>query len=151
MEINKLISDRRKELGLTLEEVGKIVGVSKSTVKKWEDGFISNMKRDKIALLSKALKLNPVVLITGEDNINNEQNNNLLLSEHEKQLILAYRSRPDMQNAVDTLLNVPSLIEVKSVARSSDYHKPYKETITAEQLELLQSQEQPSSDDDLWQ
>jgi transcriptional regulator with XRE-family HTH domain len=149
MEINKLISDRRKELGLTLEEVGKIVGVSKSTVKKWEDGFISNMKRDKIALLSKALKLNPVVLITGEDNINNEQNNNLLLSEHEKQLILAYRSRPDMQNAVDTLLNVPSLIEVKSVARSSDYHKPYKETITAEQLELLQSQEQPSSDDDL--
>lgn len=151
MEINKLISDRRKELGLTLEEVGKIVGVSKSTVKKWEDGFISNMKRDKIALLSKALKLNPVVLITGEDNINNEQNNNLLLSEHEKQLILAYRSRPDMQNAVDTLLNVPSLIEVKSVARSSDYHKPYKETITAEQLKLLQSQKQPSSDDDLWQ
>lgn len=67
MEISKLISDRRKELGLTLEEVGKIVGVSKSTVKKWEDGYISNMKRDKIALLAKALKLNPVILITGED------------------------------------------------------------------------------------
>ena len=67
MEISKLISDRRKELGLTLEEVGKIVGVSKSTVKKWEDGYISNMKRDKIALLAKALKLNPVVLITGEE------------------------------------------------------------------------------------
>ena len=64
MEISKLISDRRKELGLTLEEVGKIVGVSKSTVKKWEDGYISNMKRDKIALLAKALKLNPVVLIS---------------------------------------------------------------------------------------
>lgn len=67
MEISKLISDRRKELGLTLEEVGKIVGVSKSTVKKWEDGYISNMKRDKIALLAKALKLNPVILITGEE------------------------------------------------------------------------------------
>ena len=67
MEISKLISDRRKELGLTLEEVGKVVGVSKSTVKKWEDGYISNMKRDKIALLAKALKLNPVVLITGEE------------------------------------------------------------------------------------
>ena len=69
MEISKLISDRRKELGLTLEEVGKVVGVSKSTVKKWEDGFISNMKRDKIALLAKALKLNPVVLITGEESV----------------------------------------------------------------------------------
>ncbi len=149
MEINKLISERRKELGLTLEEVGKIVGVSKSTVKKWEDGFISNMKRDKIALLSKALKLNPVVLITGEENIREQNNNNLLLSEHEKQVILAYRAKPDMQNAVDTLLNVPTLVEVKSVARSSDYHEMYTEKISADQLKLLQSQKQPSSDDEL--
>lgn len=149
MEINKLISERRKELGLTLEEVGKIVGVSKSTVKKWEDGFISNMKRDKIALLSKALKLNPVVLITGEENIREQNNNNLLLSEHEKQVILAYRSRPDMQNAVDTLLNVPTLVEVKSVARSSDYHEMYNEKITQEDFENLKLQKQPTSDDDL--
>lgn len=78
MEISKLIGDRRKELGLTLEEVGNIVGVSKSTVKKWEDGYISNMKRDKIALLSKALKLNPVVLIMGED-VSHEQDSTFIL------------------------------------------------------------------------
>lgn len=77
MEISKLISDRRKELGLTLEEVGKIVGVSKSTVKKWEDGYISNMKRDKIALLAKALKLNPVVLITGEETSDEDTSTNI--------------------------------------------------------------------------
>lgn len=148
MEISKLIGDRRKELGLTLEEVGNIVGVSKSTVKKWEDGYISNMKRDKIALLSKALKLNPVVLIMGED-VSHEQDSTFILNDHEKQVILAYRSKPDMQNAVDTLLNVPALIEVKSVARSSDHHKQYNETITAEQLRLFQSQEQLTSDDDL--
>lgn len=66
MEIGQLINYRRTELGLTLEEVGNAVGVSKSTVKKWEDGFISNMKRDKIAKLAQVLKLNPVSLITGE-------------------------------------------------------------------------------------
>lgn len=55
--------DRRKELGLTLEEVGKLVGVSKSTVKKWETGFIENMKRDKIALLAKALKVSPLYIM----------------------------------------------------------------------------------------
>ena len=38
-EIGNLIYDRRKELGLTLEEVGNAVGVSKSTVKKWENGL----------------------------------------------------------------------------------------------------------------
>lgn len=57
---------RRQELGLTLEEVGDYVGVGKSTVRKWEHGEIENMKRDKIALLSKILKLSPLTFITGE-------------------------------------------------------------------------------------
>ena len=34
MEIGQLINNRRSELGLTLEEVGNAVGVSKSTVHK---------------------------------------------------------------------------------------------------------------------
>lgn len=67
MDIGKIINSRRTELGLTLEEIGNYVGVSKSTVKKWEDGFISNMKRDKIAKLAKVLKMNPVTFITGEE------------------------------------------------------------------------------------
>lgn len=66
MDIGKLIHTRRTELNLTLEEIGNYVGVSKSTVKKWEDGYISNMKRDKIASLAKILKINPVALITGD-------------------------------------------------------------------------------------
>lgn len=66
MDIGHIINQRRLILGLTLEEVGNAVGVSKSTVKKWEDGFISNMKRDKIAKLAKVLKISPVVLIMGE-------------------------------------------------------------------------------------
>ena len=66
MEVGKLINSRRTELGLTLEEVGSAVGVSKSTVKKWEDGFISNMRRDKIAKLASVLQLDPVAFITDE-------------------------------------------------------------------------------------
>ena len=66
MDIVKMINQRRTELKLTLEQVGQAVGVGKSTVKKWEDGYISNMRRDKIALLAKVLKMNPVSFITGE-------------------------------------------------------------------------------------
>lgn len=69
MSISQLIHDRRKLLGLTLEEVGNIVGVSKSTVKKWESGDISNMRRDKIALLAQALQVSPVQLIFEENAI----------------------------------------------------------------------------------
>ena len=62
-EIGKIIYERRKELSLTLEEVGKAVGVGKSTVRKWENGMIKNMGRDKLAALAKVLRLNPVMLV----------------------------------------------------------------------------------------
>lgn len=68
MKTGELIHNKRKELNLTLEEVGKAVGVSKSTVKKWETGYISNMKRDKIALLANVLQMNPTDLIDDSDN-----------------------------------------------------------------------------------
>lgn len=57
------IYSRRKELGLSLEEVGRRVGVSKSTVKKWESGFIENMKRDKVALLAEVLRVSPLEIL----------------------------------------------------------------------------------------
>ena len=44
-KISKKISDRRKQLGLTLEDVGNAVGVSKTTVQRWESGLIKNMGR----------------------------------------------------------------------------------------------------------
>ena len=108
MNIGELIHNRRIELNLTLEEVGNAVGVSKSTVKKWEDGFISNMRRDKIAALSKVLRINPVSLINGEMVLQN-QNNDFYLTLHEKDVIVAYRKHPEMQDAVDTLLGIAAV------------------------------------------
>ena len=61
------IAERRKELGFTLEELGRMVGVSKSTVKKWESGYIKNMRRDKIVLLAKALKVSPMDILLSYD------------------------------------------------------------------------------------
>jgi repressor LexA len=65
MTVGEIIKTKRKELGLTLEDVGNATGVSKSTVKKWEDGYIVNMKKDKINLLSDILKINPLILLEG--------------------------------------------------------------------------------------
>lgn len=63
MKVNELIANRRKELGLTLEEVAEKVGVSKSTVKKWESGYIKNMRRDNMVLLADALHISPLDLL----------------------------------------------------------------------------------------
>ena len=68
-EISKKISLRRKQLGLTLEDVGKAVGVGRSTVQRWESGLIRNMGRDKIAALARVLQINPVELVPGENRV----------------------------------------------------------------------------------
>lgn len=69
MKVSELISTRRKELGLTMEELGKAVGVGKGTIHKWESGDISNMRRDRIALLAAALDISPVDLIDPQDEL----------------------------------------------------------------------------------
>lgn len=67
-ELSIKLYNLRKKHNLTLEEVAKVVGVGKSTVKKWETGMIANMKRDKIALLAQALHTTPAYLMGWEDN-----------------------------------------------------------------------------------
>ena len=73
METKDIIRQKRLELGLTYEELGKLVGVGKSTVRKWETGMIDNMRRDNIAALAKALNLSPLVLIGIHDHEVKEQ------------------------------------------------------------------------------
>ena len=63
MEMHEKIRELRKQRKMTLEEVGNIVGVGKSTVRKWENGDIANMRRDKIAKLATALGTTPAYLM----------------------------------------------------------------------------------------
>lgn len=66
MDTGTKINYLRKKLGLTLEQVGSYVGVSKATVLKWETGMIQNMRRDKIAKLAEILHTTPEYLINDE-------------------------------------------------------------------------------------
>ena len=59
MALKDDLKQRRIELNLTMAEVAKKVGVSEATISRWESGDIANMRRDKIVLLSKALKVSP--------------------------------------------------------------------------------------------
>lgn len=63
MEIKNILKNRRIDLKLTLEDVARIVGVSPATISRWESGDIANMRRDRIALYSKALQISPAVIM----------------------------------------------------------------------------------------
>lgn len=148
----ELIKDKLKQLRIdckmTADEVGSLIGKSGKTVNGWENG----RSQPDVETFLKLCDIYKVRNIFTEFNVKDlikNTDDEIKLSNHEKQVILAYRARPDMQNAVDTLLNVPTLVEVKSVARSSDYHEMYNEKISLDDIEKLKSQKQPSSDDDL--
>lgn len=63
MNIQNLIKNRRKELGLTLLDIANACGVSEATVSRWESGNIANMKRSRIAQLASVLNISPSMLI----------------------------------------------------------------------------------------
>ena len=63
MDLNEKIRHLRLKNNMTLEQVGDLVGVGKSTVRKWESGDIANMRRDKIAKLATALGTSPAYLM----------------------------------------------------------------------------------------
>jgi len=67
MTIGEKIKNLRESKGYTLEELGEKIGVGKSTVRKWENGLIKNMRRDKIAKLAEVLGCSPLYLLGYEE------------------------------------------------------------------------------------
>lgn len=101
MEMKDKIKRLREELGLTLEEVGNIVGVGKSTVRKWETGDIANMRRDKIAKLAVALHTTPAYLLGYEEVEKTAGPKVEGLSPKENELLALYRGvNPDGQRYI---------------------------------------------------
>ena len=96
------IKQLRQDRGLTLEQVADIVGVGKSTVRKWETGMIANMKRDKIASLAKALDTTPAYLMGWNEGTDDEKESpsKLELTEGEKMLLDLFRQIPKEQQQV---------------------------------------------------
>ena len=95
-ELSRKIKELRLERRMTLEQVADIVGVGKSTVRKWETGMIANMKRDKIALLAKALGTTPAYLMGWkEESGKADSPNEPKLTEGEQLLLDLFRQIPE--------------------------------------------------------
>ena len=68
--IKQKTSSRIKELRLThrytMETLAEKIGVSKSTIAKWENGYVENMRQDNIIKLSELFNV-PTTYIMGYD------------------------------------------------------------------------------------
>ncbi|MBQ7546330.1 MAG: helix-turn-helix domain-containing protein [Clostridia bacterium] len=91
MEFRDLLRHRRETLGLTLEDVGNAVGVSKTTVQRWESGNIKNLRRDKIFALAQILQLSTSALMGWDESTDLQTRNAESLSPMENELIDMFR------------------------------------------------------------
>lgn len=61
--IGPRILERRKELGLTLDDIAGEIGVSKSTISRYESGTIEVLKLPVIEAIARVLRVSPSWLI----------------------------------------------------------------------------------------
>ena len=57
--MGRRIRELRLEKGLSQEELGRIVGVRRAAVNKWETGQVKNLRRDTIETLSRFFDVSP--------------------------------------------------------------------------------------------
>lgn len=65
MELKEIIQYYRKKHGWSLETIGDYVGVSKSTIKRWEDGESKHIPETKLEKLSELFGINVSACIHG--------------------------------------------------------------------------------------
>lgn len=144
--VNKLIKKRRLELGLTLKDVANALNVAESTVSRYESKDIQNMGIDKIKELANVLQCSPGFLMGWEDSVATKAtNNNLSLSQNEKELVKKYRVLDEKgKHTVNTVL------DMEHNRCTNDYLIPiaaHNDNITNEELELIN---QDLADMDNW-
>lgn len=62
-EIMARMKNRREELDMSYQTLSDKVGISKSTLQRYETGFIKNMPVDKLEDIAKALQVSPAYLM----------------------------------------------------------------------------------------
>ena len=71
LELNELINrikTRRQELELSYQDLADLTGISKSTLQRYETGFIKKVPISQIEIIAKALNVSPGYLMGWESN-----------------------------------------------------------------------------------
>lgn len=90
-----------KEQGKKQKDLTDFLGVSKNRYTDWKNGRIKSYIKY-IPQIADFLNVSADYLLSSAST----EEDHLLLSEHEKILIKAYRAEPDIQKAIDRLLKI---------------------------------------------
>lgn len=98
MNIGVRIKEARLAANMTQEELAKRIGVSKNAISNYENG-VSTPKLELLCAIMKHLEVDANYLY----GVSNGENLMRLLP-HEREVVIAYRSHPELQAVVDRVL-----------------------------------------------
>ena len=100
MTMAETIRMLRLQRGITQEELGKIIGVQKSAIRKYESGMVENIPRSSIKRMADFFEVTPYYLMGWEDETPTPE-----LTEGERAWIELYRRlSPDVRKTFVTLI-----------------------------------------------
>lgn len=97
-EIGKRIRKYREARGISQVQLAEMLGIRNSRVSNWEQG-INRPDADILADICRALEVSPSELL--DVRLSSEEPD-----QKEMEVIRAYRSKPELQQAVDILLGI---------------------------------------------
>lgn len=118
--IARKLKELRKKSGLTAEEVGKLINKSGKTVSAWEN----NHGQPDAEILIALCDIYKVDDILAEFREVPNKSCAMFLTNHEKDLVFAYRNHPEHQYTIDTILGIGEIIPTVKAARSDGNTQP---------------------------
>lgn len=105
---NKIIS-YMKSKNISYSQLSKLTGITKSSLQRYATGTTLKVPVDAIAKIETALEI-PKGTLLGWNNdsytVEHEDLATIRLSKKEEALIIKYREKPQMQEAIDKLLGI---------------------------------------------
>lgn len=96
MDVGERIKNRRKQLGLSAEQIAAELGVSPATVYRYESNEIMNMRIDKLEPIAKALHTSPAYLMGwSEESSTASEDTNLVTIHYAGPVAAHFDATPD--------------------------------------------------------
>ncbi len=118
MTLGERIKAERTRCGLSQGDVALAIGSTRQAVYKYECGIVVNIPEDKLRKMAELFEVSHAYLLGWDSSTDSD------LSQKERLLILAYRDHPELQAAVDRLLDLDGDTVSLFMAASSEEGKP---------------------------
>ena len=122
-ELIEKIKLRRLELGLSYQELSDLTGINKSTLQRYETGFIKKVPINQVQIIAKALNVTTGYLMGWE---NNKENQTYYLNPEAAKMAQEIYDNPQYKVLFDATKKLKPE-SIKEVMKFIDYQKAKEE------------------------